>query len=107
MKKKSIQKLIKENRKSKKIHLDQFYTKKQTAQKTILLTDQVFNLDSFDLIVEPSAGCGSFLDLLPADKTIGIDLDPADPLDFRIIKHDYLKIDTKKDLTGEKILVCW
>jgi len=57
------------------------------------------------LIVEPSAGCGSFLDLLPTDKTIGIDLDPADPLDTRIIKHDYLKIDTKRDLTGEKILV--
>ena len=57
------------------------------------------------MIVEPSAGCGSFLDLLPTDKTIGIDLDPADPLDTRIIKHDYLKIDTKRGLTEEKILV--
>lgn len=105
MKKKSIQKLMKENRQDKKIFLDQFYTKKEIAQKTVLLTDQKFSLDSFDFIVEPSAGCGSFLDLLPTDKTIGIDLEPADPLDTRIFKHDYLKIDTEKALTGEKILV--
>ena len=96
---------MQQKRQQKKIILDQFYTKKEIAQKTVLLTNQKFNLASFDFIVEPSAGCGSFLDLLPTDKTIGIDLDPANPLDTRIIKHDYLKIDTKRYLTGEKILV--
>lgn len=95
---------MQQNREKNKIFLDQFYTKKEIVQKTVLLTNNKFNLESFDLIVEPSAGCGSFLDLLPTDKTIAMDLDPADPSDHRIKKCNYLEFD-QQTLKAEKILV--
>jgi len=53
--------------------LDQYYTHRHVAQVCL----SKLNYDDYDVIVEPSAGDGSFFDFLPADKRVGIDLKPA------------------------------
>ena len=55
--------------------LDQFYTKQEIVERVLKLVD----VDSYDYIIEPSAGAGDFLRRLPANKSIGIDLEPAGP----------------------------
>lgn len=51
---------------------DKFYTKKENIEFLISLID--FN--KYDLIIEPSAGNGSFLSYLPKRKTVSIDIEP-------------------------------
>lgn len=59
--------------------LDQFYTKESIARECISeLEREVGQLDSWDSVIEPSAGSGNFLRLLPP-HTIGLDLDPRSP----------------------------
>lgn len=63
-----------ETQKVRQKGLDQFYTSAEYAKKCI---ETVFSrYSSFDLIIEPSAGCGSFLHQLPSELTIGLDIDP-------------------------------
>lgn len=67
--------------------LDQFYTNESIARECIESLEQMLgDLSSWSSIVEPSAGSGSFLKLLP-DHAIGLDLDPRDP---KISQADYL-----------------
>lgn len=64
---------------------DQFYTSKETA------TECIQYLSSYDfkgVWIEPSAGTGVFLDLVP--DAIGYDIDPKDE---RIIKQDFLELE--------------
>lgn len=57
---------------------DQFYTDEQYAKKFIMKTQELCgSLEQFALIIEPSAGTGSFLKHLPQNK-IGFDIDPKD-----------------------------
>lgn len=72
-------------------NLNQFYTKPQTAehcyqqlQKTL---QQIGENPHTTHYIEPSAGEGSFLILLPTNNRTGIDIDPKHP---DIIQHDYL-----------------
>lgn len=51
--------------------LDRFYTPVSTAQKCI----EIIPMDDYDIIVEPSAGAGSFSDLLPEPR-IALDISP-------------------------------
>lgn len=68
-------------------NLDQFYTNESIARQCIEeLEHEVGSLNGWTSIIEPSAGSGSFLKLLPAGA-IGVDLDPRDP---GIIRADYL-----------------
>lgn len=53
--------------------LDQFYTKPEIVDRVLSLVD----LNKFDYILEPSAGAGDFLQKLPKDRRVGIDLEPA------------------------------
>lgn len=70
------------------MNLDQFYTKNEIAKKCYdLLLDNI-NIDDYDIILEPSAGNGSFYKLLPINKRIGIDIEPKYD---GIIKEDFLK----------------
>lgn len=69
--------------------MDQFYTKPDVAQQCYQILEQELNIDDYDVLLEPSAGTGSFYNLLKQDKRIGIDLEPkckgvakADFLDF-------------------------
>ncbi len=56
--------------------LDQFYTTPECAKKYYDVLTSTINIDDYDIILEPSAGTGSFYKLLPLDKRIGIDLEP-------------------------------
>ena len=67
--------------------LDQFYTNDLIARECILaLEKEAGPLSTWDTIIEPSAGSGKFLKLLPS-HAIGLDLDPRDE---SISKADYL-----------------
>ena len=74
--------------------LDKFYTSKGVAKKFIDKINNICPLDTFDKIIEPSAGCGNILNFLPKDKTIGIDIEPEGD---NIIKKDYFKYESDYD----------
>jgi hypothetical protein len=56
--------------------LDQFYTDPEYAEKFLTEITQTVDLDSYDHLLEPSAGTGSFYKLLDNKKRIGLDLEP-------------------------------
>ncbi|MGL4948509.1 MAG: hypothetical protein ACRC42_03960 [Mycoplasma sp.] len=68
------------------IEADKFYTSPEAANAFVKLIKKHVNLDSFDNIIEPSAGNGALLKVLPA-RTIGVDLYPEAE---GIIEHDFL-----------------
>ena len=90
--KKDLLRILKITEKTEKeIGLDQFYTKKSIAEKCFNIFEKVakkldVNINNYHFI-EPSAGNGSFFDLLPSDRRIGIDIFPKHK---EIIKKDYL-----------------
>jgi len=56
--------------------LDQFYTKPDIAKLCFSYVEKFYAIKQFDLILEPSAGTGSFYNLLPVDTRIGVDIEP-------------------------------
>jgi hypothetical protein len=52
--------------------LSQFYTNPNIAEYCVKQLD----LEGYDHVIEPSAGAGHFLDLLPEDRKVGLDIDP-------------------------------
>lgn len=73
------------------VGLDQFFTKTDTAliyyqQLLDFLSKKEVNLNNC-VFIEPSAGNGSFFNLLPKDKTIGLDIYP---IAEDIIQQDFL-----------------
>ena len=80
--------------------LDKFYTLQSCSKKCIDKVFQLYNILDMDLIVEPSAGNGSFLNQIQTDKKIGIDILPESD---NIIKQDFF--DYYPPLNTEKILV--
>ena len=56
---------------------DQFFTKESVAIDCIKKVKDIYSLSNFDIIIEPSAGSGSFFKNLPKNKTIGIEIDEA------------------------------
>lgn len=77
---------------------DKFYTKPEVAEElvTLLPTD-------FDIIIEPSAGAGSFSEALKKvfPKVLAYDLVPESE---DVVKQDWFKLD-KKQFSGKKVLV--
>tara|TARA_B100001094_G_scaffold331918_1_gene401916 strand:+ start:1719 stop:2780 length:1062 start_codon:yes stop_codon:yes gene_type:complete len=71
---------------------DQFFTPKNTAKYCYNKFNEIINkYDDNETIytyIEPSAGSGSFLDLLPKNNRIGLDIEP---LSDEIIKQDFLE----------------
>jgi predicted RNA methylase len=67
-------------------NLDQFYTNPCYAESFLDKIKQNIDLNSADVLLEPSAGNGSFYNLLCEKKRIGLDLDPK--LED-IIKQDF------------------
>lgn len=61
---------------------DKFYTRHAVARRAVNL---IPDLDTYPLIVEPSAGAGAFLDALP--QAVGLDIEPDDD---RIMRTDWL-----------------
>ena len=84
--------------KVRKEGLDKFYTIPSYSKKCI---DKVFELYEikWDLIVEPSAGDGSFYHQIPSEHKIGLDIAPEDD---HIIKQDFFDY---KPIDKQHILV--
>lgn len=70
--------------------LDKFYTIPTYSKKCI---DKIFDLYDktfFDLIIEPSAGNGSFFNQLECDNKIGIDIEPENSNIIKMNFFDYV-----------------
>lgn len=73
--------------KNKSKDLDKFYTHPDIAERFVDIINEYFPLNEFDLVLEPSAGCGNILKHLP-ENSVGLDLEPeAD----HIIKQDFFE----------------
>ena len=70
----------------RKQNLDKFYTIPSIVDKCILSLNKLYNWNDWDLIIEPSAGNGSFLLKIPSINKIGIDILPEH---IDIIKQDF------------------
>jgi hypothetical protein len=68
--------------------LDKFYTLPSYSKKCIDKVVELYNISNWDLIIEPSAGNGSFLNQIPSINKIGIDISPEEP---NIIKQNFLE----------------
>ena len=69
---------------------EQLYTAPHLAERCVQRLRDRVDLAPFDLILEPSAGTGAVFTLLPADRRIGIDIDPRAP---GIERADFLQWD--------------
>jgi predicted RNA methylase len=67
--------------------LDKFYTIPEVVDKCLNTISSKYKWAEWSLVIEPSAGNGSFLTRLPVDKRIGIDISPEHK---DIIKQDFL-----------------
>ena len=59
-----------------KNELDQFYTNTDTALKCYNKLNEIININEFDIHLEPSAGTGSFYNIMDKIKKIGLDIEP-------------------------------
>lgn len=72
--------------------IDKFYTKKEVAEQCVELVKQNIEILSDDLIIEPSAGNGSFIESIKniSNNYIFYDLEPEHD---EIIKQNFLELD--------------
>jgi len=77
--------------------LDKFYTIPTYSKKCIDKVVELYDITKWDLIIEPSAGNGSFLNQIPSINKIGIDISPEDP---NIIKQDFFDYSPTSDKTN-------
>jgi hypothetical protein len=84
------------NNKSLKIkNLDKFYTNEHIVKECLdKFNTYTFNINDFDLVIEPSAGSGKFLLNINHDNKIGIDIEPEHE---SIIKKDFFEYYPNKD----------
>mgnify|MGYP000205566770 CR=1 FL=1 len=73
-------------RKKRIVTEEQFYTPSKVAERCVATLFKHCSVSQLDYVLEPSAGKGSFLNFLPAEKILAIDLDPKDP---RVEKCDF------------------
>jgi hypothetical protein len=67
---------------------DQFYTRSETARLCMQKVESLVPAARLDaLFLEPSAGAGAFLELLPLERRIGLDIEPNHP---DVIEQDFL-----------------
>jgi hypothetical protein len=71
--------VVNNTRDIRKEGLDKFYTLPEYSKKCIDKVSSLYDITGWDLIIEPSAGNGSFLHQIPSDKKIGIDISPEHP----------------------------
>ena len=80
--------------------IDQFYTKREISSKCIDLLLNTVNINKIkSLIIEPSAGEGSFSDYFK-DKKFNIDTYDIDPKKEYIKNQDFLELDIEKYLNS-------
>lgn len=69
------------------VESEQYFTPGRLAEQCLELLEAHHRLDSFDLVVEPSAGEGVFYDRLPVGTRVGLDIDPRHP---GLVRADFL-----------------
>ena len=80
--------------------LDKFYTIPEIAIKCIDIVNEYSKIDTYDLVVEPSAGSGNFLLYIPTKNKIGIDIHPEHESIIKMDFFDYTpSLDIKHVLT--------
>lgn len=67
------------NKKTRARELDQFYTNPEYAREFLAAVELHTDLSRADIVLEPSAGSGSFYNLLDPQRRVGLDLDPRAP----------------------------
>ena len=81
--------------------LDKFYTNVDYAKKCIDKLFELYDKSEFNLVIEPSAGNGSFFNQLDFADKIGIDILPGESLhDTNIIKMDFFEYKPHEDATN-------
>ncbi len=66
---------------------EQYFTSRQLALRCVAFTRDLVDWDAFEHFLEPSAGEGSFLELLPHGRRIGLDVEPLAP---EVTEADFL-----------------
>jgi len=79
--------------------LDQFYTNEDVAIQCIKDFQEIYSFDDFDIILEPSAGCGNFFFNLPENKRVGVDLDPKHTDITEMDFMDYIPVENQRYIT--------
>ena len=74
--------------------LDKFYTIPSYSKKCIDKVFELYDKSNFDLIVEPSAGNGSFFNQLESENKVGIDIYPENE---NIVKMDFFDFNPPTD----------
>lgn len=84
--------MLKQNKGLKRNTIDKYYTKTEIVEQCIELIKKYLPISKEDLIIEPSAGNGSFIPLIKtlSDNYKFYDLEPENT---EIVKHDYLELD--------------
>lgn len=71
---------------SKAKKLDQFYTNPAYAKHFYSVVESTVDLSQADILLEPSAGSGSYYNLMDPKRRIGLDLDPQTS---GVLKQDF------------------
>jgi len=58
------------------VEAEQYFTSKEVVEQSLSFLAKYFDLDNFDLVLEPSAGSGAFLLRLPETHRLGLDIFP-------------------------------
>lgn len=75
--------------------LDKFYTIPAISEKCLASIGSRYKWSEWGLVIEPSAGNGSFLTRIPTTKKVGIDISPEHK---DIIKQDFLTYNPPSDV---------
>ena len=74
------------------VNLDKFYTKPEIARQCVHYLQECITITDDDILLEPSAGCGNFLQALADYNVIAYDLVPEGD---NIIQQDFLKLESE------------
>lgn len=72
----------------RQVEMEQYFTAPDLAARCVEFAQKLLDWKLYEHIIEPSAGDGAFLRLLPEDRRIGLDIEPGDP---EIARADYLR----------------
>ena len=78
--------------------LDQFYTNKDISLRCYNKLNEIIILNDYDKHLEPSAGSGSFFNIMDKTKKIGLDIEPKDKGIIKMNFFDYKPDKSKKYL---------
>ena len=82
--------------------LDQFYTHPKIGKRFVEKANELYDLSSFDHVIEPSMGEGFIYDYLPTTNRIGLDIEKNHP---DCLEGDFLKWNPEKsDIEYEPLL---